>query len=155
MPNNVPNMRIFNRKTMFSSRSSEWETPQELFEELDRIFDFTLDVCATPENAKVPSNYYTREDDGLTQDWGGHRCWMNPPYGRKIGGWVRKAYQESLKPDTIVVCLLPARTDTKWFHDYCTKGVIWFLKGRLRFSGHKHPAPFPSMIVIFPAEAAK
>lgn len=140
---------------MFSSRSGEWETPQGLFEELNKMFDFTLDVCATPENAKIPENYYTIEDDGLTQDWCGHRCWMNPPYGREIGGWVRKAYQESLKPDTTVVCLLPARTDTRWFHEYCTKGAIWFLKGRLRFSGYMHPAPFPSMIVIFPSEGVR
>ena len=80
---------------------------------------------------------------------GGCRVWLNPPYGRTIGAWIRKAYEEAQKPDTIVVMLLPARTDTAWFHDYCVKGEVEFLRGRLKFGGSKNSAPFPSMIVVF------
>ena len=134
---------------MFSSATGEWETPQDIFDELDAIFHFTLDVCATPENTKC-DKFYTKEQDGLKQKWGGNVCWMNPPYGRGIKEWIRKAYLISLRPDTQVVCLLPARTDTRWFHDYCVKGIIWFIRGRLKFGGSKNSAPFPSMIVIFP-----
>lgn len=138
---------------LFSSATDEWETPQDLFDELDREFSFNLDVCATHNNAKCIW-FFTRQDDGLKQDWTGTwtgACWMNPPYGRKIINWVKKAYEESLQGST-VVCLLPARTDTKWFHDYCKKGEIRFLKGRLYFmhNGKKTDrAPFPSMVVIF------
>jgi len=139
----------FNKGVMWSSATGEWETPQDLFDELDETFGFTLDVCATHENTKVPTHFFTKLEDGLNQDWGGNVCWMNPPYGRGIDKWIRKAYYASLKPNTKVVCLLPARIDTKWFHDYCAKGEIWFLKGRLKFGGAKNSAPFPSMIVIF------
>jgi len=139
---------VFNKDVMWSSATGEWETPQDLFDELDEIFHFTLDPCATPENAKCEL-FYTKEDDGLRQNWGGHRVFMNPPYGREITRWVRKAYLESRKPNTVVVCLLPARTDTKWFHNYCTRGEVWFIKGRLKFGGARNSAPFPSMIVIF------
>lgn len=139
-------------KSLFTSNSGEWETPQELFNELDKEFDFELDPCATDANAKC-TRYYTKEDDGLLEEWGWgesheiRRVFMNPPYGQEIGKWIKKAYEESQK-GCIVVCLLPARTDTRWFHDYCTKGEIRFLKGRLYFS-NKGRAPFPSMIVIF------
>ena len=139
----------FNKDVMWSSKTGEWETPQDLFDELDEQFRFTLDVCATHENTKVPDNFFTKLEDGLNQDWGGNICWMNPPYGRGIDKWIRKAFSASLKPNTKVVCLLPSRTDTKWFHSYCAKGEIWFLKGRLKFGGAKNSAPFPSMIVIF------
>lgn len=135
-----------NTEVMFSSKTDDWETPQWLYNELDQTYQFTLDVCATRENKKC-RNFYSKELDGLAQKWHG-TCWMNPPYGREIGKWVEKAYKESLKGAT-VVCLLPARTDTRWFHDYCTKGEIKFLKGRLKFGGSKNSAPFPSMIVIF------
>jgi phage N-6-adenine-methyltransferase len=131
---------------LFTSNTPEWETPLDLFNKLDDEFNFTLDVCATPENAKC-EEYFTREIDGLSQEWRGV-CWMNPPYGRKIGKWIKKAYEESLNGAT-VVCLLPARTDTKWFHDYCMKGEIRFIKGRVHFCNHKTGAPFPSMVVIF------
>ena len=140
---------------LFSSQKDDWETPQELFDELNREFRFTLDVCATPQNRKV-SNFYTKEDDALKQDWHGV-CWMNPPYGREIGKWVEKAAYEAWHGAT-VVCLLPARTDTRWWHDYigdnenhCPReGVeIRLLKGRLKFGGSKNSAPFPSAIVIF------
>lgn len=136
-------------KEMFTAKTDLYETPQDLFDKLNKKFHFDLDVCALPENTKCEM-YYTPEDDGLTQPWWGS-CWMNPPYGREISKWVEKAYKESLK-NTTVVCLLPARTDTKWFHEYCLPfAEIRFLKGRLRFQNCKHTAPFPNMIVIFRA----
>ena len=142
-------MSKFNRDVMFSSATEEWATPQDVFDYLDdHLGPFDLDVCATLENAKC-ARYFTKETNGLSQDWGGSSCWMNPPYGRQIKEWVRKAYLSSLKPNTHVVCLLPARTDTRWFHDYCVKGEIWFIRGRLKFGGAKTGAPFPSMVVIF------
>ena len=139
----------FNRDVHWSSASEEWETPQHIFDHLDGEFHFTLDPCATHENAKT-SRYYTKKENGLAQSWKGERVFMNPPYGREIGKWISKAWRSGLEEDTLVVCLLPARTDTRWFHRYCTKGTIWFIKGRLKFGGHKTSAPFPSMIVIFP-----
>ena len=134
---------------LFTSNKDDWETPQELFDKLDEEFRFTLDPCASPDNAKC-SKYFTKEDDGLTQSWRGHTVFMNPPYGRQITDWCHKAYAESRKDSTIVVGLLPARTDTKWFHNYCYlyDVEIRFIKGRVKFSG-KGPAPFPSMIVIW------
>jgi len=149
-------------KGLFTSNSHEWETPQELYDELNAEFHFTLDPCASHHNAKCEM-YWTEHDDGLKKPWwywignkkGYHHVFMNPPYGRQIGKWIKKAWEESQK-GCLVVCLLPARTDTKWFHDYCKKGEIRFLKGRIYFSmrdiwGNKLSgrAPFPSMIVIF------
>jgi phage N-6-adenine-methyltransferase len=131
----------------FSSKTPEWSTPQDLFDKLHRVWEFTLDVCATAENAKV-LYFYDKADDGLKQSWKGHVCWMNPPYGREIGKWMRKAFQESLR-GAVVVCLVPARTDTVWWHDYVMKGDVTFLKGRLKFGGATNSAPFPSAIVIF------
>lgn len=133
-------------KSLFSSNKTDWETPQVLFNKLDAVFHFDLDVCATPENAKC-KRYFTLEQDGLKQEWRGV-CWMNPPYGREIENWLSKASKASIDGAT-VVCLLPARTDTQWFHKYCIPGEIHFLKGRLKFVGAKHSAPFPSMIVVF------
>lgn len=130
----------------FSNFSTQWETPRNLFDKLDTIHKFELDVCASHENAKC-GKYFTKEQDGLKQNWKGS-CWMNPPYGREIGKWMQKAYEESLK-GARVVCLVPARTDTKWWHDYAMKGNIEFLRGRLKFSNVKNSAPFPSAIVIF------
>ena len=138
----------FNKEVMFSSATDDWATPQHIFDTLDRQFHFTLDPCATPENAKCKL-YYTKQENGLAQSWVGHSVFMNPPYGREIGDWVRKAWLSGEKPGTVVVCLLPARTDTKWFHKYCVNGTIWFIRGRLKFGGAKNSAPFPSMIVIF------
>lgn len=139
-----------NTDLMFSSKNSSWETPQWLFDELDREFNFDLDVAADKHNHKCKC-YFTEEFNGLIQPWA-LTNWMNPPYGREIGKWVKKAYEESLKGST-VVCLLPARTDTKWFHDYIYgKAEIRFIKGRLKFSGNKYNAPFPNMIVIFRGE---
>jgi site-specific DNA-methyltransferase (adenine-specific) len=144
----VKNELMFNKEVMWSSKTEEWETPQNIFDALDREFHFTLDPCATHENHKC-DNYFTKEDDGLAQPWAGHSVFMNPPYGREITKWIRKAWLSSKKPDTKVVCLLPARTDTRWFHKYCVDGEIWFIKGRLKFGGSKTSAPFPSMVVIF------
>jgi phage N-6-adenine-methyltransferase len=133
---------------MFASESDDWETPQGFFDAVDRIFHFDLDVCATHINAKC-ERYFTKMENGLLQTWSGI-CWMNPPYGREISRWVQKAYESALNPGTVVVCLLPARTDTRWWHDYVIANAqsVEFIKGRLRFSG-KGPAPFPSALVVF------
>lgn len=130
----------------FSSASDNWATPQDLFDELNAIHHFTLDVCASPENAKCVT-YYTKEQNSLEQEWYG-TCWMNPPYGREIGLWMEKAYKTSFN-NSKVVCLVPARTDTAWWHDYAMKGKITFLRGRLKFGNAKNSAPFPSAIVVF------
>ena len=135
-----------NCSTMFSSKSDEWETPKWLFDALHIEFGFDLDVCATKDNAKC-SRYFTKAQDGLSQTWAG-TCWMNPPYGRQIGKWAEKAYQSG-RGGATVVCLLPARTDTKWWQEWCMRGEIFFLKGRLKFGGAKQGAPFPSAIVVF------
>ena len=133
-----------NTDVLFSSKTDLWATPQELFDKYDAICHFETDVCALPENAKC-KRYFTPEMDGLKQEWTGV-CWCNPPYGRQIGKWVEKA----VKSFATVVMLLPARTDTKWFHDWCLPyGKIEFLRGRLKFGGCDNSAPFPSMIVIF------
>jgi phage N-6-adenine-methyltransferase len=107
-----------------------------------------LDVCATPENAKCPA-YYTRADDGLSRPWTG-RVWCNPPYGRGIAAWVRRAAEaaESGEAD-VVVCLVPSRTDTRWWHDWATRGEVEFIPGRIRFGGHDNSAPFPSVLLVF------
>ena len=136
-----------NLATMFSSKRPDWETPKDFFEKFNNEFHFTLDVCATQANTKC-KNFFSPEDDGLSKTWNGI-CWMNPPYGKEISKWVKKAYEESLSGTTIVG-LLPARTDTKWFHDYVLeKAEIRFIKGRIKFVGSKNAAPFPSMIVIW------
>lgn len=136
-----------NKDVMFSSKTDLWETPQDFFDRLDEEFHFTLDVCALPENAKC-KKFYTPEQDGLSQPWHGI-CWCNPPYGRGILDWVRKA-KLSVDGGNTVVMLLPARTDTRWFHDYIYgQAEIRFLRGRLKFGGCKNSAPFPSMVVIF------
>lgn len=147
----------------FSSKSDEWETPQQLFDSLNDEFGFTLDPCCTKENAKC-EKFYTIEDDGLSKSWYGDVVFMNPPYGRGIGHWVKKAFDES-KNGTTVVCLIPARTDTSYWHNYVFgHAEIRFLKGRVKFQNrllpnwredgsHKlSPAPFPSAIVIYRGE---
>ena len=140
-----------NKKLHFSSNSDDWSTPQELFDQLSILYGpFDLDVCADKNNAKC-KRFYTKQDNGLVQSWhkDGKIIWMNPPYGRNIGLWVRKAFIESLH-DCKVVCLLPARTDTKWFHNYVMKAYdLIFYEGRIKFGGHNNSAPFPSMIVVF------
>jgi site-specific DNA-methyltransferase (adenine-specific) len=137
------------QKTLFSSNSSEWSTPQDFFNKLDwRFGKFTLDPCATCENHKT-KQYYTTKDNGLTQDWSGETVFVNPPYSH-ISLWIEKAYRESQKPDTRVVILIPARTDTKYWHNYVMKAKeIHFIKGRLKFGQSKNSAPFPSAVVVF------
>ena len=132
---------------MFSSNTDMWATPQDFFDVINKEFNFTVDVCATAENTKC-GLFFTPEQDGLKQKWEGI-CYMNPPYGRSIGKWIQKAYNSS-KEGAVVVGLLPARTDTKWFHEYIyNKAEIRFIKGRLKFGGCKNSAPFPSMVVIW------
>ena len=131
-------------KPLFSSKTDDWETPDALFKALDAEFKFTTDVCATRSNAKC-KHFYSPEQNGLAQKWEGV-CWCNPPYGREIKNWVKKAS----KADCTVVMLLPARTDTSWFHDYILdRAEIRFIRGRIKFSNAKDNAPFPNMIVIF------
>jgi phage N-6-adenine-methyltransferase len=156
----------------YSSTTDLWATPQEFFDKYNSMYNFTLDVCASHSNAKC-SKYFTLEDDGLGQTWSGV-CWMNPPYGDPehackpnckkktcalrghhnlsykpgIGDWMRKAYESSLQGAT-VVCLVPSRTDTKWWHEYAMKGDITFIKGRLKFGDAKNSAPFPSAVILF------
>lgn len=139
-----------NNDLMFSSKTDLWATPQDFFDALDKEFRFETDVCALPENAKC-AHYFTPVQDGLAQEWTGV-CWCNPPYGRKIGDWVKKA-AESAKAGAVVVMLLPARTDTRWFHDYIYgQAEIRFVKGRLKFGAATESAPFPSMVVVFRKE---
>lgn len=135
-----------NTNVHFSSATDLWATPQDFFDKQNAIYNFTLDVCATADNAKC-TRYYTAEDNGLEQPWQGV-CWMNPPYGRTIGQWMKKAYESSLTGAT-VVCLVPSRTDTRWWHDYAMKGQIEFIRGRLKFGSAKNSAPFPSALVVF------
>jgi phage N-6-adenine-methyltransferase len=131
----------------FASKTDNWATPQNFFDALDIEFRFELDVCASEGNAKC-SRYFTTQDDGLSQSWSG-RCFMNPPYGRVIGEWMKKAYLSSLEGAT-VVCLVPARTDTAWWHDWAMRASeIRLVRGRLKFGDGKAPAPFPSAVVVF------
>ena len=130
----------------FSSNTDLWSTPNDFFDKYNDRFNFQTDVCANSENTKC-HNFYSIEDDGLEQVWDGV-CWMNPPYGREIKKWMKKAYESSLN-GTTVVCLVPARTDTAWWHDYAMNGEIEFIRGRLKFGGQKNNAPFPSAVVIF------
>lgn len=133
------------RQYIMKSQTSEWATPQLVFDDLNREFDFSVDVASTAENAKC-EKFYTKSEDGLSQDWTGETVWCNPPYGREIGDWVKKA--ATSKCNTVM--LLPSRTDVRWFHKYVYgKAEIRFIKGRLKFGGAKDNAPFPSMIVIF------
>lgn len=134
---------------MYSSKTDEWSTPQDLFDRLNEEFHFDLDVCANESNHKCPL-YYDRKQDGLRMIWKGHVVWCNPPYGRDIAKWVERAYNEHKTHGTTIVMLLPVRTDTKWFHSYVLgRADIRFFKGRLRFGGSKNNAPFPSMLAIY------
>ena len=134
-----------NNKLMFSSATDEWSTPQAFFDKLNDEFSFTLDPCANDTNYKC-KKYFTKTKNGLLQNWDDEIVFCNPPYGREIGKWVKKAAESK----ATVVMLLPARTDTKWFHDYIyEKAEIRFIKGRLKFGEAQNSAPFPSMVVIF------
>jgi len=138
-----------NNDLMFSSKSNEWTTPQDFFDKVNEEFDFDTDTACTEENAKCPS-FITEEKDGLKMKWHG-RCWCNPPYGRGLKNWVEKASNEIRERHCeLIVMLIPARTDTRYFHEFIyNKHEIRFIKGRLKFSDAKSPAPFPSMLIIF------
>lgn len=136
-----------NKNVMFSIKTDMWETPQDFFDKLNDEFHFTMDACAVKENAKC-EKFYSPEEDALQQTWIG-TVWCNPPYSRQLHRWVEKAYL-SAQNGAIVVMLIPARTDTRWFHEYIYKKTeIRFVKGRLKFGGAKNGAPFPSMVVVF------
>ena len=140
-----------NTDLMFSSATDQWATPIDFFAQLDKEFRFNLDPCADDLNHKC-EKYFTREQDGLSQNWGGCRVFCNPPYGRDICKWVKKSYEEGHKENTLVCLLIPARTDTKYFHDYIlNRAEVRFIPGRLKFGGSKNAAPFPSMLVIYRA----
>ena len=139
-------------ETHASSKKDDWETPQDLFDKLQKKHGFTLDAAASDKNAKLPK-YYTNEDDALNKEWKG-RVFCNPPYGREIKRWVKKAYEESLQPyNECVVMLIPSRTDTTYWHEYIFgKAEIEFIKGRLKFEVNGvagQPAPFPSAIIVY------
>ena len=129
-----------------SQNSDEWYTPQTFFDSLDKEFGFTLDPCCTDEAAKC-DKYYTMKDNGLLKDWGKEIVFMNPPYS-EVAKWMGKAYGAAQEGAT-VVCLIPSRTDTRWWHDYAMKAEIRFIKGRLKFGHSKDNAPFPSAVVVF------
>lgn len=134
---------------LYSSNRDDWATPQDFYDRLNEEFHFTLDPCASPATAKC-AKYYTAEDNGMVQDWGGETVFCKPPYGRNIGQWCRKCRDEARKPNTTVVMLIHARTDTRWFHDFVYGfAELRFVRGRLKFGGSKTSAPFPSMIAIF------
>lgn len=140
----------------FTSDRSDWETPLDLFERLDRFWHFTLDAASSDENA-LCAKHYTKETDGLAHSWSGERVWCNPPYGREIGAWCEKAYRETRDGVTLVVMLVPARTDTRWYHDWIQgkAAEVKFIKGRLKFTlggASQNAAPFPSMLVRWGGE---
>lgn len=136
-------------KALFSSKKENWTTPQWLFDQLNEEFDFTLDAAASDDNAKC-QKYFTERENGLLRSWEGETVFCNPPYGRELAEWVKKAYEEGQKPGTTVVLLIPSRTDTRFFHDYILgKAEIRFLKGRLKFGDAKNSAPFPSLIAVY------
>lgn len=143
-------------KCMFTSEKDYWSTPIDFFNKLDEEFNFDLDPCCFEQTAKC-KKFFTKKENGLIQDWQGHSVFCNPPYGKDIGQWVKKCFKESKKPDTLVVMLIPARTDTSYFHKYIYKQAkeIRFIKGRLKFEDFSNPdkklapAPFPSMVVVF------
>ena len=134
-------------KGVTTSNSIEWTTPQYLFDELDKEFHFTLDPCATIENTKC-KKYYTKETNGLVQDWSNEIVFMNPPYGSELKHWLKKGWEEAQK-GAVVVCLIPSRTDTLYWHEYVMRGEIRFIRGRIKFGDQNNSAPFPSAYVIF------
>lgn len=141
-------MKKCNSDAMFTSKSAEWETPQDFFDKLNSMYHFDLDACATAENAKC-ERYYTKEQDALMQEWSG-RVWLNPPYGREIAQWLKKAYDETMRGGVeLCCCLVPSRTDTAWWHDWAMRGEITFIRGRLRFNGSTENAPFPSALIVY------
>jgi len=135
------------KQVLYSSKSDLWGTPFPFFKKLDEEFNFELDVCAIAENTKC-EKYFTPDQDGLQQEWNGI-CWMNPPYGKTIGAWMKKAYESSLVGAT-VVCLIPARTDTNWFHDWVVdKAEVRYVRQRITFTGGDYQAPFASLVIVY------
>ena len=143
---------VFVREAMISSATDDWATPQDFFDKLNREFKFETDVCASACNAKC-ATFFDIERNGLLQDWRG-TCWMNPPYGRGIDAWMKKAYESARVNGATVVCLVPARTDTKWWHSFAAKGEVFFVPGRLKFGNAKANAPFPCAVVVFRPQVA-
>lgn len=137
-------------KVHYMSQSNEWATPQTFYDRLDKVFNFTLDPATDGHNAKC-EKFYTEQDNGLEQDWGGETVFMNPPYGRAIKDWIAKARYEAEKPNTIVVGLIPSRTDTRYWHEHIfgVASEIIFVKGRLKFDDGKSGAPFPSAVIVW------
>jgi phage N-6-adenine-methyltransferase len=136
-----------NHVAAFMSRKQDWTTPRPFFDYWNTRYNFTLDAAAEPHNA-LCDRYYTTEDDALTQDWEG-TVWVNPPYSAGIGKWVGKAYEEARKGATVIM-LIPARTETRWWHTYVMQAAeVVLIKGRMRFGGSPINAPFPSCVVIF------
>jgi phage N-6-adenine-methyltransferase len=136
------------KKALFSANRSDWGTPDYIFRPIDNIFNFDLDVCADATNAKC-KRYYTVEDDGLSKPWDAKNAWCNPPYGKIVDDWLLKGYTSMIDHKCTVVYLLPARTDTQWFHKWCGRGNVFLFKGRIKFTGAAHSAPFPSMLLVF------
>lgn len=143
-----------NKQLHFSSEDQTWETPKDFYDKLNKEFNFTLDPCCSELTAKC-DNYYTVEDDGLSKSWQGHTVFMNPPYGREIKHWVKKAHDEFILGNCTIVALIPSRTDTTYWHEYIfplyyqNNIEIRFLKGRLKFGNSKNSAPFPSAVIVF------
>ena len=140
---NMANNQLFG---LAENRTDVWATPQDFFDKLNAVFNFTLDVCALPENAKC-ERFFSPEIDGLKQEWVG-TCWMNPPYGREIIDWIAKA-AETAKQGHTVVALVPVRTDARWYQDYCLGREVHFIRGRLKFGDSKNAAPFGSAVIVF------
>lgn len=133
---------------MHSSKDMTWATPQHWFDYLNLEFKFTLDPCCHRETAKC-KKHFTPAEDGLLQSWSGERVFMNPPYGKALTDWMRKARDEA-RGGALVVCLVPARVDTQWWHRYATQAQdIRFPIGRLKFAGAAETAPFPVAIIVF------
>ena len=130
----------------FKSESEEWTTPDSIFVPLNDEFHFTIDVAGSKDNAKCP-NYYSKEDDALTKEWRGI-CWLNPPYGPNLPKWIKKAWDEAKKGATVVM-LLPARTNTNYWHNYCFKGEVRFIRGYPKFNNAVQGLKFPLAVVIF------
>ena len=136
-------------KNRFNAKTTEWATPTDFFKPLNDEFHFTLDVCATAENTKV-AKFFSPEQNGLVQSWIGNICWMNPPYGRNLIKWLEKAKHEADYFGVTTVCLVPARTNTAWFHKICLKASeIRFVLGRPKFGDADHGLPQPLAVVIF------
>lgn len=142
-------------ESWYSSNTDQWATPQDFFDAVNAEFGFSLDVCAMPCSSKC-CRFFDPTDDGLSQQWNQHRCWMNPPYGRTIGDWMQKAAEEAAL-GALVVCLVPARVDTKWWHGWVMgyADEVRLVKGRLKFGDAKNAAPFPSALVIYQPHTSK